>query len=1423
MKFKRNIALAMSAAIFLSSPVAMAIPFPTPYSGSEITLSYIKSDINDPKTSTIVLGNSTTIKEQKPSGYAKAEPAFTVKAVGYPDTNLSNYVQIVDNYLTGTKDVKATGMPATLEELTYSIRGNYYAIKAEGDAYESLANWGSNTVTRIKSITPNAVMQYSEATIQCTNSETETKPPVFEFKDDCEKSGVFKDYANINVISSTKTLGKQKVLTFQLENNNDVKEFELYPQQTHIEVDQDGNVIDKNNYIKSGTTFRLVFRLSTSNDLFLRVLTPGKATENIGDEIQRNDGVINNSYIQLGSGDTLNFITQDFKLLSFVNQYGTFFNVDWQWQPTLPEDQDLISIASSGTWRDVNIYPRMEDRTGKLVAKVYYKKGQADEQEFEAQSIPILIRGTGTPASIESLSQVIGPNEPDAPYIFPDDQKQIPFLKKMDIYNGTVPEYQLPVDPYIYSLRMLMGSLNASSQYAILEYVSGDPDVVLIQTSVNDTPADYKFGDKIDNPKKNNIDDMGNVNLIISAVKEGIVKFQPTFYIKGNKGQIVKAPIQPKPITIQVYNTSPNDNATLKKLVIKDNNKKEVNFGFVPTKFEYDIEVPYSVEFITVAPTRSDPNANKIIGVSYHDKNGNKISKPLESGYTIEPPIELEPNVPNRVELKVTAQNPTVISTYILNIMRLPPSDDSSLKGLNLYNEYGKNTLLGFKSEVFDYKYSVPYSTKYLRVEAIPNHSSISNIEYTPPLTQNPNITFSKNEWLKLEYQGEPLVDSTKLTIEITAENNVPSDNSIYIVEVKREAPSADAYLSDLKVLDTADKNITYTPKFNRDTDTYELYIPYTTDRVKFSAKSSHEYATMKIFTEGKELGTLTNKATSNAIDVTSMSENQPFQQFIIQVTAEDGINQKEYKLNVTREEPNDDPFLSNLRILDVSGTEVDYDFFSDQSDYYINVPFETQRVTFVPTASFAGVSEIKVDKRKVENGKGSQQIILEYPGSRKVTVEVTAQDGTTKFSYNVTLTRLAPSSDARLKSLKVTGAEKFEPIFIANKTDYKAKVSAGAQGVNITATANHPGATIRIDGKSADSDKPTDLITLLDIKQTVKIVVTAQDGKTTMTYEIEFTNMNLIELTNNADLRDLKINYGAMTPNFKPSVTEYEVAASEETYSVDILPRAADQLATVEVFAGSKQIGDYYGNYSQAIEDGDNKFLIRVTSPDETKVKEYNVTVYRNEEDKMGTLRPIGPDEIDYERNPIIVDITKYSRVSAEVFNKLKEHPGKQIVFQGNDYSLSFNANDFKNVIPYTIVYDFGLTFTSPLEDEIWDEIESYSGNYYVDVVFVSFKHHGELPAKAKFTLSLGKKYASEKLYWHYYNEERERVDYYGYFNTNTRGTFTIPLYHMSTYMVVNQRLAGSEDKSNTNESANLGTSDGGKLNPDTGRDDCR
>ena len=136
-------------------------------------------------------------------------------------------------------------------------------------------------------------------------------------------------------------------------------------------------------------------------------------------------------------------------------------------------------------------------------------------------------------------------------------------------------------------------------------------------------------------------------------------------------------------------------------------------------------------------------------------------------------------------------------------------------------------------------------------------------------------------------------------------------------------------------------------------------------------------------------------------------------------------------------------------------------------------------------------------------------------------------------------------------------------------------------------------------------------------------------------------------------------------------------------------------------------------------------------------------------------------------------------------------------------------------------------MEFESPDEDAIYDLISEREANDDIidDVVMMYFYYHGSLPGPATFNLSLGRRYANDTLYWHYYNQDRDRIDYYGSLKSNSKGTVAVSMDHFSTYIVSPEhRIAGSEDKAGiidemgmvSNGQDLLGS--GGKLNPDTG-----
>ena len=870
---------------------------------------------------------------------------------------------------------------------------------------------------------------------------------------------------------------------------------------------------------------------------------------------------------------------------------------------------------------------------------------------------------------------------------------------------------------------------------------------------------------------------------------------------------------------------------------------------------------------------RNDDAANKMIAYyAYHRDGGltpvygtEDNPEKVEAGKPTDK-IPLTENVPVYIEVTVTAQNPNFTKTYTLQVTRTPASTDATLSNIEIYDESDtdmkNNYLKDFNPLQMDgYMIEVPYKTDWLRVK-VPTTDPNAAVQCDPKLENK--VLFGDPEWIRLSKMTPNDQGVYVLKVKVVSEQSIDRSankqpdftkpDREYTVQIRRRDPSDVSTLTELKVYDTDDKQLTLSPAFTAAQSDYTLRVPFSTSKIRASVKPQED-SVSRIFAvygrrgqsdykKWKTVDINPDGSISKDIPVDFITAAYDHDEIWIVVGSEMayGYTEQElikmvidgdkseyvsvYRIRVERAEPSDDATLKSLVINDQDGVDTKkISFNPDVETYEISVPYETREVSFVPTANHEG-ARIKIQSSRdsilpgvipprwytVNSGTASKNFDLPYAvgdATTTFTIRVEAEnydyvDPPSYKEYIVKITREEPSHDAYLKALSATNTENWQPDpFIRTTLNYEATVKEGSSTVTITATTNHPGATLTINGMAAQSGVASDPIDLVDIYTTIEIVVTAQDGTTKMTYTIEFYNQNLVEKTNNADLRSLKVNYGLMTPKFKPAVTEYEVTATEDTYSVDIIPRTDDRLATYEVFAGTRKIGDYNNNYALALEDGENEVRIVVTSPDKTVTKEYTVMIYRNEEDKLKNLTPLESEDVDYEGSgdTIIIMIDQYPRIGASVFEELKNYPDKTIIFQGNDYSLEFKASDLAGrVIPSTEIYDFRMSFSPPdeQEDAIWDIIESRSGNDDLTssrVVMAYFPHHGSLPATAILHMSIGKRYGNETIYWHYYNEERDRIDYYGPVQTNAQGTFAVKIDHFSTYVMTERHsIVGAE-----------------------------
>ena len=128
-----------------------------------------------------------------------------------------------------------------------------------------------------------------------------------------------------------------------------------------------------------------------------------------------------------------------------------------------------------------------------------------------------------------------------------------------------------------------------------------------------------------------------------------------------------------------------------------------------------------------------------------------------------------------------------------------------------------------------------------------------------------------------------------------------------------------------------------------------------------------------------------------------------------------------------------------------------------------------------------------------VTSGTASGPIGLSV-GDNNINIVVTAQDGSTKQIYTLTVTR-AKSTNANLSALKPSKGT-ISPGFGA-ATSYTTSVANGVASITITPTAADATATITVNGASVTSGAASGAIALSVGANTITTVVTAQDGVT--------------------------------------------------------------------------------------------------------------------------------------------------------------------------------------------------------------------------------------------------------------------------------------------------------------------------------------
>ncbi|MBM7868451.1 hypothetical protein GTO89_16500 [Heliobacterium gestii] len=203
-----------------------------------------------------------------------------------------------------------------------------------------------------------------------------------------------------------------------------------------------------------------------------------------------------------------------------------------------------------------------------------------------------------------------------------------------------------------------------------------------------------------------------------------------------------------------------------------------------------------------------------------------------------------------------------------------------------------------------------------------------------------------------------------------------------------------------------------------------------------------------------------------------------------------------------------------------------------------------------------------------------------------------------------------ALTNNAYLANLTLSSGT-LSPVFSSSQLSYSAAVANSVASITVTPTVQDPDATITVNNRAVASGAASQPISLNVGQNTITVTVTSPDLSTTKTYTITVTRQSV---SANADLSNLTISSGTLTPGFTSANTSYSDTVASSVSTVTVTPTAADASATIKV--NGQVVAS--GTVSQAISlnTGSNSITVNVTAPDGVTTKQYTITVTRPSSD---------------------------------------------------------------------------------------------------------------------------------------------------------------------------------------------------------------
>ena len=326
---------------------------------------------------------------------------------------------------------------------------------------------------------------------------------------------------------------------------------------------------------------------------------------------------------------------------------------------------------------------------------------------------------------------------------------------------------------------------------------------------------------------------------------------------------------------------------------------------------------------------------------------------------------------------------------YAYDLPGAVASDDATLSALTLS---GVTLSPSFASGTVAYTARVAHGVSSTTVTATPTHAGASR-EITPADAD----ANAAGHQVNLTAGGD-----TVITVEVTAQDKMTTKT--YRVTVTRAAAQApqsdDATLSALSL-----SGVTLSPAFASRTTGYRASVGNSVESTTVTATTNHASATVVIMPADADANTAGHQVNLGVGDTEITAE----------VTAEDGSAMKTYTVTVTRAPAgaSSDATLSELTLSGVTLA------FAPETLFYTASVDNSVSATTVTAVTTDDKATRKILIDGVQDLDADVDLAV---GDNTITVEVTAEDGTTRQTYTVTVTRAAQQQAAGPTLVSNTG-----------------------------------------------------------------------------------------------------------------------------------------------------------------------------------------------------------------------------------------------------------------------------------------------------------------------------------------------------------------------------------------------------------------